>query len=37
MQDKNFNFMQHIIWIFIIIIILILKLMPTLKLDYINA
>ena len=42
MQDGNFNFrdfyMQQLtIWILIIILILILKLMPILKLDYINA
>jgi hypothetical protein len=42
MQDENFNFIdlymqQLIIWILIIIIILILKLMPILKLDYINV
>jgi hypothetical protein len=42
MQDENFNFIelymqQLIIWIPIIIIILILRLMQTLKLDYINT
>jgi hypothetical protein len=42
MRDKNFNptdlyIQQLIIWILVIIIISILRLMPTLKLDYINV